>query len=45
MNTIAMVAGNEKKISRVRDFEGTTIEWVGIGWVLIDSDMSAPVLY
>jgi len=33
LSILAMVAGGEKKISRVLDWRGHVQNWVGIGWV------------
>ena len=45
VSNIAMVAGNEKKISCVRYASGKTMEWVGIGWVEITEDENALLIY
>jgi hypothetical protein len=33
VTTIAMVAGNEKFITKIIDEDGLLKEWVGIGWI------------
>ena len=35
LHTIYMVAGREKKISKVIDTDGDLKEWVGFGWITI----------
>ena len=35
LHTVYMVAGREKKISKVIDMDGDLKEWVGIGWITI----------
>lgn len=33
LSTLRMVAGNEKRISKVIDPKGQLREWVGFGWI------------
>lgn len=39
LTNIKMVAGNEKKYSKVID-DGQIIEWVGIGWITYDGKLN-----